>query len=172
VNTVLPLARRVARHGDWTGSFETVSLAYDARLLRRRKLTTDNGRVVHVNLAETVSVNAGDAFCLDDGTYVAVRAAAEDLLEITGADLHRIAWHIGNRHTPCQIAADRLLIQRDHVLRDMLIGLGADIAEVTQPFSPEGGAYGQGRTFSHHHADAKDADHISHHHSDHQSDAP
>ena len=78
-------------------------------------------------------------------------AAEEDLLEITGPDLVRLAWHIGNRHMPCQIEADRLLIQRDHVIRDMLNHLGATLREVSEPFTPEGGAYGHGRTHAHAH---------------------
>jgi urease accessory protein len=63
----------------------------------------------------------------------------------------RIAWHIGNRHTPCQIAPDRVLIRQDKVLRRMLEGLGATVTEVTAPFTPEGGAYGHGRTHGHTH---------------------
>jgi urease accessory protein len=68
--------------------------------------------------------------------------------------LHRIAWHIGNRHTPCQIEADRLLIQRDHVIADMLRLIGAQVREVVEPFTPEGGAYGHGRTHGHDHSHA------------------
>ncbi|HAC48492.1 MAG TPA: urease accessory protein UreE, partial [Sulfitobacter sp.] len=67
------------------------------------------------------------------------------LLEVTGPDLPRIAWHIGNRHTPCQIDADRLVIQRDHVIAKMLGQIGAATREITAPFRPEGGAYGHGR---------------------------
>ncbi|MGB0499463.1 MAG: urease accessory protein UreE, partial [Rubricella sp.] len=44
-----------------------------------------------------------------------------------------------------------LLIGRDHVLEDMLVKLGATIRPVTEPFTPEGGAYGHGRTHSHAH---------------------
>jgi len=80
-----------------------------------------------------------------------VIAAKEDLLEITGDNLTRLAWHIGNRHTPCQIEPSRLLIQRDHVLRGMLEKLGASLRDINEPFTPEGGAYGHGRTHSHAH---------------------
>ena len=80
-----------------------------------------------------------------------MNAAPEDLLEVTGDDLVRLAWHIGNRHTPCQIEDGRLLIQRNHVMSDMLALLGATLREVVEPFTPEGGAYGHGRTHSHDH---------------------
>jgi urease accessory protein len=65
--------------------------------------------------------------------------------------LPRLAWHIGNRHTPCQIAADHLLIRADHVLEGMLRGLGAGVTPTMAAFAPEGGAYGHGRTMGHDH---------------------
>ena len=88
---------------------------------------------------------------MEDGRLIEVIAAKEDLLEVTGDDLPRLAWHIGNRHTPCQIEEGRLLIQRDHVIRDMLGKTGATVREVVEPFTPEGGAYGHGRTHGHSH---------------------
>ncbi len=90
-------------------------------------------------------------FRLEDGRAIQVVAAEEQLVQITGPHLMRYAWHIGNRHTPCQIEADRLLIRRDHVLEAMLTGLGATLAPVSEPFTPEGGAYGTGRTMGHSH---------------------
>ena len=59
--------------------------------------------------------------------------------------------HIGNRHTPCEIRQDYLVIRCDHVLEDLLIGLGAVLAKTMAPFNPEGGAYGVGRTHGHAH---------------------
>jgi urease accessory protein len=110
----------------------------------------DGSRVL-VDLPKTTSLNHGGVLVLEDGSEIAVVAAPEPLLEVKGKSLHRIAWHIGNRHTPCQIEETRLLIQRDHVIRDMLNLLGADVTEVVEPFTPEGGAYGHGRTHSHAH---------------------
>lgn len=130
---------------------DTVTLTYDERFLRRKLLTSDNGEDFLVDLPETVSLNNGDAFKLEDGRLIAVQPAIEDLLEVKGTELVRLAWHIGNRHTPCQLGADRLLIQRDHVMRDMLTKLGAELHDISEPFTPEGGAYGHGRTHSHAH---------------------
>ena len=149
---------------------DTVSLSYDARLLRRKRLIADSGIVFHIDLPETVSLNEGDCFLFDDNTRIAVKAAPEPLLEVKG-DLPRLAWHIGNRHTPCQVGPDRLLIQADHVLADMLSHLGAEVTEVTESFTPEGGAYGHGRTFAHDHGHSHGLDHSHdqdhHHHHDH-----
>ena len=131
---------------------DSVTLDYEARLLRRRRLATDGGASVLVDLAETVSIDHGDALKLADGRMVGVRAATEFLVAVSG-DLARLAWHIGNRHTPCQIGPARLVIRRDHVIEAMLAQLGATLAPVHEPFRPEGGAYGHGRTFGHSHAE-------------------
>ncbi len=144
----LPVSRAI-RHVHHAA--ESVTLTYDDRFLRRKVLRTDDGQRFLVDLGQTTSVNSGDAFELDDERLVRVVSAPEELLEVLGPDLTRLAWHIGNRHTPCQIEATRLLIQRDPVLRDMLERLGATLREVVEPFTPEGGAYGHGRTHGHAH---------------------
>ncbi|MCB1336074.1 MAG: urease accessory protein UreE [Maritimibacter sp.] len=143
----------------------TVTLSYEARFLRRRTLETDQGERFLVDLAQTTSLGAGDAFVLDDGRKVGVVAAPEALIEVTGGDLVRLAWHIGNRHTPAQIEPARILIQHDHVMADMLARLGASVRDVTEPFTPEGGAYGHGRTHGHDHGASHGPE--SHHHHDH-----
>lgn len=139
-----------------------VALTYDQRLLRRKKLTTEGGLAVFVDLPQTVSIGEGDGFRCEDGTVIGVQAADEELYAITGETVTRYAWHIGNRHTPCEIAADRLVIQRDPVLKAMLEQLGAVVSEIVAPFTPEGGAYGHGRTMGHDHGGH---DHGGHGHS-------
>ena len=85
--------------------------------------------------------------------------APAPVLQITGGLVH-LAGHIGNRHTPCQIERDRLLIENDAVIGHMLEQLGATVTQIEAPFTPEGGAYGHGRTHSHEHgATAHDHDH-------------
>lgn len=130
---------------------DSVALSYEQRLLRRKKLTTQAGEAIFLDLPQTVSLQSGDGIKLADGRMVAVDAANEELLAITGDTVTRYAWHIGNRHTPCEIAPDRLVIQRDPVLKAMLEYLGATVTEIIAPFCPEGGAYGHGRTLGHEH---------------------
>ncbi|MEP5153240.1 urease accessory protein UreE [Planktotalea sp.] len=132
-------------------TFARVSLDYEGRFLRRKVVHTDDGQPLLVDLPKTTSLNHGGVLVLDDKREVLVVAADEKLLEVTADDLVRVAWHIGNRHTPCQVEKDRLLIQRDHVIRDMLGKIGAEVRDVFEPFKPEGGAYGHGRTHSHAH---------------------
>ncbi len=144
-------SQNIRRTAEWANAFDTIELTYDGRFLRRKVLTTTRGTRFLVDLAHTTSLDHGDAFELEDGRFVEVVAADEELLEVTGADLVRIAWHVGNRHTPCQIETDRLLIQRDHVIWKMLHLIGAEVREISEPFRPEGGAYGHGRTHGHVH---------------------
>ncbi|MGB3554726.1 MAG: urease accessory protein UreE [Jannaschia sp.] len=129
---------------------DTIRLDYDARLVRRKRLVTEGGRAVMLDLPQLTDLSHHAGLRLDDGTEIALEAAAEAVLIVRG-DLPRLAWHIGNRHTPCQMAPDHLVIRDDHVLRGMLEGLGADIITEMQPFHPEGGAYGHGRTMGHDH---------------------
>jgi urease accessory protein len=91
-------------------------------------------------------LHTGDGLKLEEGGFVEVKAAEEDLVEVRGRDaasFARLAWHLGNRHLPAQIEGERILIRDDHVIIDMLKGLGAEVRKVRAPFDPEGGAYGQ-----------------------------
>jgi urease accessory protein len=138
-------------------TYDLVVLGYDERLLRRKRLVTVHGEGFLVDLPAVTNLDDHWGFLLEDGRAVQVIPAEEELIEVTGADLLRYAWHIGNRHTPCQIEASRLLIRRDYVLEAMLAGLGATLSPVSQPFMPEGGAYGTGRTMGHSHGAADHA---------------
>ena len=134
---------------------DRVVLSYQDRYLRRRTVSTAGGAEVLIDLPSAISLDHGDRLVLEDGRQVQVQAAAEDLIEVRSSDatvLARLAWHIGNRHTPCQVGQGRLLIQHDHVLADMLEKLGARTQAVSEPFTPEGGAYGHGRTHGHSHS--------------------
>jgi urease accessory protein len=147
---------------------DRVVMDYDQRLMRRKLLTTQGGREFLVDLPSVT--NLDDFWGFDvDGITVEIVPAPEAVLVITG-DLTRFAWHIGNRHTPCQIHPDRLVIREDHVLERMLQGLGATIRRESLPFKPEGGAYGHGRTMGHSHGDEHSHDEAAqfgwHHHGD------
>lgn len=149
-----PVAHSILRLADLAGpkASDLVTLDYEDRFLRRKMLLGTGGTRFLVDLPETVSLNHGDCFVLDDGSLIQVCAASETLCAIRGKDLVRLAWHIGNRHTPCQIETTRLLIRQDKVMADMLSRLGAELSIVTEPFMPEGGAYGLGRTHGHDHS--------------------
>ncbi len=135
--------------------FGAVTLPHDERHLRRRVMTVSTGDKILVDLPEAVSLGHGDRLMLDDGRQVAILAEPEPLYDIrprSAAHLAELAWHIGNRHLAASIAADRILILRDHVIKGMLEGLGATVTEIVEPFVPVRGAYsGQGHQHGHSH---------------------
>jgi urease accessory protein len=130
---------------------DTITLNYNDRFIRRKKLISDNKIEFLVNLPETISVNKDDGFLFDDGNLILIKYAKETLIEIRSEDLIKLSWHIGNRHIPCQIETNRLLIHEDKVIENLIIRLGGSIKKISEEFSPEGGAYGLGRTHGHKH---------------------
>ena len=135
----------VASHKDF------IELSYDERFLRRKKLTSYNGIEFLVDLKNTISLKKDDMFKLDSGLLINVRYKIEELLEIKGNNLMHLIWHIGNRHIPCQIEENRILIQNDKVIEEMILRLNGQTKVVLEEFDPEGGAYGIGRTHGHRH---------------------
>ena len=130
---------------------DNISLSYEDRFIRRKKLVTDNGTEFLVNLKETISVDENQFFELENGKLIKIISKEENLIEIKGKNLKQIIWHIGNRHLPCQIEETRILIQEDPVILDMILKLKGNVNKVFEKFKPEGGAYGMGRTHSHKH---------------------
>ena len=131
---------------------EQVKLPHDLRHLRRKLLHLESGGMVMLDLKDPVLFANGDLLVRDDGELIEILAADEKLFEVRGKDrvhLTELAWHLGNRHLPAQIEEARILILRDHVICDMLAGLGASVREISEPFHPLRGAYhGHGH---HHH---------------------
>ena len=149
-----------------------VELPHDLRHLRRKLLTLDNGEMVMLDLKEAVLFANGDKLLLENGDLVEIVAASEKLFAVRGRDplhLTEIAWHLGNRHMPAEIAADHILIQRDHVIRAMLEGLGATVSPVDAAFQPSRGAYHAhgGHDHHDHHGHDHGHEHGHEHHHDH-----
>lgn len=138
-------ATQILRAGSWeTAPVDRITLNYDERHRRRLRFLAEAGTEFLLDLPRTTVLHGGDGLRLEDGRIILVTAAAEPLLEIRAADpdqLARLAWHIGNRHLPAQIATARILIREDSVIEDMLKGLGAVVSHVSEPFTPEPGAY-------------------------------
>jgi len=144
---------------------DSVVLSFEDRRRRRGTVTTLGGLEVLVDLAEAPALGHGDAYEVEDGRLIEIVAEAEELLEVRGRDpLHvlRLAWHLGNRHLETEIGPKWLRIRRDHVIAEMLTGLGAKVVEIEGPFQPEGGAYEHGHAGHEH-------DHDGHGHDHHQS---
>jgi urease accessory protein len=130
-----------------------VTLAYLDRHRRRIRLMADSGLAFLLDLPHAQHFAEGDGLEFDTGGYLRVYAAAEAVLEIAAADrasLLRIAWHLGNRHLPLQVVGERLRIREDHVIAEMVTGLGGRITRLEAAFDPEFGAYVDA---PHHHSD-------------------
>jgi len=153
---MIELQERVAHDAKFTA---TVTLPIDKRIKSRLRVTLDDGRDAGILLARGESLQHGDKLASSDGTVVMVQAAKEKLSIVRCSDrllFARAAYHLGNRHVPVEIVIDQshldvtgvITYLHDHVLDDMLRGLGLEVQSVTAAFNPEAGAYGGGH---HHH---------------------
>ena len=132
----------IADAGTWDRSRAIDRVVLDAgdRVRRRIVLTTEKGAKLLLDFPEPMMLRDGDGLVLDDGAIVAVAGEKEALVEIsaeTSLDLLRLAWHIGNRHTDAQFTDKAFRVRRDHVLEEMVKGLGGAMKEMNAPFEPE-----------------------------------
>ncbi len=139
-------ANAIIRAGNWQTDVQvdTVSLDYDRRFRRRLRFITAGQQEILLDLPEAAHIRGGDALVLEDGSLVRVDAAPELLLEIRAADadaLARLAWHLGNRHLGVQFTPGALRILYDHVIAEMVTGLGGQAERLCAAFDPESGAY-------------------------------
>lgn len=153
-------------HGSWpeAETVSTVTLPYHDRHRRRVRMRDDNGEDFLLDLPQAAILGDGDGLALEGGGYIRMRAAAEAVADIAAGSpehLARLAWHIGNRHVPVQVLQGVLRILDDHVLVEMVRGLGATVIRRQAPFAPEAGAYAEAHAPGPHH------DHGHGHHHDH-----
>ena len=131
---------------------DRITLDHGDRHRRRIALTGQSGLAFLLDLDRAAVIEDGDAVALEDGRLVEVRAAPERLIEITSDDallLKKVIWHLGNRHVPAEITNEAVYIASDHVLAEMVRGLGANLAPVQRPFRPERGAYHRAHEHEH-----------------------
>ena len=149
-----------------------VSLTWDWRQKSRLDATDSLGRALGIFLPRGTVMRGGDVLVAEDGSLIRVEAAPQTVLRITACsehgspfDLTRAAYHLGNRHVPIELKPDHLKIEPDHVLADMLRAMHMTVVEVSAPFEPESGAYGDhgghaGHAHGHEHGPA----HTGHEH--------
>jgi urease accessory protein len=152
------MRRAIAVHkaGHWpeAAAIDRVTLAFVDRHRRRLRLVADSGTPFLLDLARVQHMADGDGLELDDGGYMRVCAAPERVLEIEAdspSGLLRLAWHLGNRHLQVQALEGRLRIRDDHVIAEMVAGLGGRVTRLSAPFDPETGAYSGGADHGHEH---------------------
>ncbi|WP_173911621.1 urease accessory protein UreE [Acinetobacter sp. Marseille-Q1618] len=125
---------------------ETVALTFDTRQKSRFRATLENGEDVGVDLPRTGILRSGALIATEHGDVLRVDAKAERLMQVTAQsdfDLLKAAYHLGNRHVPLMLTPSALYFEPDHVLAEMMVGLGLTVTETEHPFEPESGAYAQ-----------------------------
>ena len=142
--------------GRWNMASASDFIVLDAADRHRRRvvLVGEHGATYLLDLPKPAQLRDGDGLVIEDGSLVRVTGKPEALIEISATSaqaLARLAWHIGNRHTDMQLVNGKLRIRRDHVLEDMLRGLGAILEFIEAPFDPEPGAYDHVHSFGHGH---------------------
>ncbi|HTS23591.1 MAG TPA: urease accessory protein UreE [Casimicrobiaceae bacterium] len=133
-------------------------LPFDERRKPRQRTRLASGEEIALFLDRGSLLRGGDCLAADDGRVVRVVAAEEPLMEGRSDDpelLARAAYHLGNRHCAVEIRSGALRFPADHVLAEMLLGLGLPTVAISAPFEPEAGAYAAGH--HHHSAEAKHA---------------
>ena len=151
---MLRLTRKITAQGHVNA---TLTLPFERRIKSRQRVTLDNGSAAGLFLERGSTLRDGDCVASDDGVAVRIRAADETLSSVCGDDpllISRACYHLGNRHVPVQIMSGLLRYQHDHVLDDMLRGLGLEVTVEQAPFEPEPGAYseyGMGHRHTHGH---------------------
>jgi len=143
----------IERIHDSTTHDATLTLPFDARQKSRLRARLDNGTEVGLMLPRGTILRGGDQLKAENGTVIRVQAANETVSTVRVSDARlfaRACYHLGNRHVPLQIGEGWLRYQHDHVLDDMLTGLGLQVTCEQAPFEPEAGAYAGGHQHHHH----------------------
>jgi urease accessory protein len=133
----------------------TLTLPLESRIKSRLRATLDDGREAGLFLERGQTLRDGDLLASEDGTIVEIKAAEETVSQVTCTDsllMARACYHLGNRHVALQINCNTLSYLHDHVLDDMLKGLGLEVNVLMAPFEPEPGAYNTNGGGHHHHS--------------------
>ncbi len=151
---MLKIFQRIHKDAESQG---TLKLPFELRQKSRLKTTLEDGREVGLMLDRGELLRSGDCLRAEDGSIIKVEAAPETVSTVSHQDnlvLARACYHLGNRHIALQIGDGWLRYLHDHVLDDMVRGLGLEIKIEEAPFEPEGGAYsahGHSHSYNHGH---------------------
>jgi len=130
---------------------DALVLPFDLRQKSRIRVTLKSGLEAAVMLERGNILRGGDLLQAENGKIIEIIAAEQAVMKVTAPDaqaLTRAAYHLGNRHVPLQVGDGWLRLEQDHVLKEMLLGLGVTVVDENAPFEPEAGAYGGGHRHS------------------------
>jgi urease accessory protein len=138
---MMVVTKRCAPRQSWDGE---LLLPFELRQRSRLRTALVSGEELGLFLEHGEVLRDGDFLLAEDGRSVRVTAKPERVLDVICADgeaLARVAYHLGNRHVRVQLGGCWLRIADDHVLHQMVEGLGASVVAREAPFEPEAGAY-------------------------------
>ncbi|MBF7683079.1 urease accessory protein UreE [Acinetobacter sp. B5B] len=127
-------------------TFDTLELCFDTRQKSRFRAQMKDMTDIGADLPRTGILRSGAYIATKDGDILRIDAKAETLMQVTAQsdfDLLKAAYHLGNRHVPLMLTPSALYFEPDHVLAEMVEGLGLTVIQVEHPFEPESGAYAQ-----------------------------
>ena len=134
------------------GEGDLLSLPFERRQIARQRVTLETGQIAGLKLPRGTLLRQGDLVKSLDGTVARVQAAEETVSMVrceSAQELARAAYHLGNRHVWVQVGPSWLRYLHDHVLDEMLQGLGFHVQVQQAPFEPEAGAYSEIHSHSH-----------------------
>lgn len=140
---------------------ERLMLPFDLRCKSRLRTQLASGEEAGLFLERGSVLRAGERLLANDGRVVEVAAAPEAVMDVRSGDAHllaRAAYHLGNRHVAVELQPGLVRFARDHVLGEMVRGLGLDVVETQAPFEPESGAYGGHGGHAHPHGHSADGE--------------
>ena len=140
---------------------EQLMLPFELRCKSRLRTRLASGEEAGLFLERGAVLRAGDRLLANDGRVVEVVAAPESVMDVRSSDAHqlaRAAYHLGNRHVAVELQPGLVRFARDHVLGEMVRGLGLEVVECEAPFEPESGAYGGHGGHAHPHGHSADGE--------------
>lgn len=136
---------------------EWLPLPFESRCKSRLRAALESGEEIGLFLPRGTVLRGGNRLLGNDGRIVEVVASAEKLMEARSDDpmlVTKAAYHLGNRHVAVELRKGCVRFGNDHVLGEMVRGLGLPVVELIAPFEPESGAYGAAGSHSHGHSHA------------------
>ncbi|NIB42835.1 urease accessory protein UreE [Pseudomaricurvus alkylphenolicus] len=130
---------------------DVIVLTQEQRDKGRLKAEAKSGAEVRIFLERGKPLQVGELLQSDCGKQILIEGAEEEVTYAECDDWHtfaRACYHLGNRHVKLQVGERWLQMTPDHVLEEMLEGLGLTVSRRRAVFVPESGAYSHGH---HHH---------------------
>lgn len=120
-------------------------LSFERRCLSRQRVRLEDGEEAGLFLPRGTVLRDGDILESPEGRAIRVLASLEELSLALCPDplsTARVAYHLGNRHACVMLGEGSVRYPADHVLDQLVEGLGIAVQRVREPFQPEAGAYG------------------------------